>query len=356
MLRNSQRAGLIGDGGDPWPLYCGMNGRQVDGDAGPLPRYAVDCQTPAVTLGQRIDNAENQSAAAMLTGQAAVDLPEWVNRPRSSLGTHTAAPIDDADPGEVLRTGNDCDLDGRLGAAELRRVGQKLLEHLLKSTPIGIDRVRRTANGKGDFAALTRFALPEIVEDRLEGFRQIDIFELQRKPAGFELRDRQDIDNKLEHLPSGLAGVASIVDVAPLIDRPECLFGNHLAEPNDRIERRPQFMAHRAQEGGLRGVGRARLVARRSQFELVALTLSDILAGALEIRRLVSVGRDLRPQVQGADFAVAGDDAMVEIDLCALERMPQHANDGTPVGTRDPPQQCPNRQRPGAFRQPDHAT
>ena len=92
---------------------------------------------------------------------------------------------------------------------------------------------------------MTRLALPEVVEDRLDRFRQIEPLELQGKPPGLKLRDGQDIDDELQHLSSGLAGVAGVIDIAALIDRPECLSSDHLAETDDRIERCAEFMAHR---------------------------------------------------------------------------------------------------------------
>ena len=114
-------------------------------------------------------------------------------------------------------------------------------------------------------------------------------------------------------------------------------------------------MAHRGEKSRLRRVRRTRLIAGRGQFELVAFALGDVLAGALQIGRLVSISRGLGPQIQGADFAASRDNAVIEIDLLAFQSLPQRVNDGFPVGPRHTPQQSQYRHRPGALAQAEHA-
>ena len=115
-------------------------------------------------------------------------------------------------------------------------------------------------------------------------------------------------------------------------------------------------MAHRGEKSRLRRVRRTRLVAGPGQFELVAFALGDVLAGALQIGRLVSISRGFGPQIQGADFAAGRDNAVIEIDLLAFQSLAQRVNDGFPVEPRNTPQQSQYRHRPGALAQAEHAT
>src|SRR5205823_10831732 len=250
----------------------------IERDARALPQCAVNRQAPAMALDQAIDDAEPEPGAAMLARQAAVHLPERMDRHCGRLWSDAAALIGDADPRKPVAAG-DGDSDRCRRFAELRRIGEQFQQHLLDGAPVGVDRAWRPADAQRDVAALTRLALAELVKGRFDRLRYVDALQLQRKPAGFELRDRQDVDDKVEHLPAGLAGIAGVINVAALADRPESLPGDHFAEADDGVERRAQLVAHRGEKSRLRRVRGTRLVAGRGQFELVAFALGDVLAG-----------------------------------------------------------------------------
>src|SRR5437588_10879941 len=298
-----------------------------------------------MALNQAIDDAESEPGAAMLARQAAIHLPERMDRHRGRLRGEAAALISDADPHKPLAAGHG-DPDRRPRFAELRRVGEQFQQHLLDGAAVGIDRAWRRADAQRDVAALTRLALAELVKGRFDRFRYVDALQLQRKPAGFELRDRQDVNDKVEHLPAGLAGIAGVINVASLADRPESLSGDHFAEADDGIERRAQLVAHRGEKSRLRRVRRTRLVAGRGQFELVAFALGDVLAGALQIGRLVSISCGFGRQIQGADFGAERENAVIEIYLLAIQSLAPRVSDAFPVGPRYTPLQSQYRHHP----------
>src|SRR5438067_2228709 len=337
---------LVSHRGDARPLGFGGGRRQIERDAGALPQCAVDRQAPAMALDQTIDDAESEPGAAMLARQAAIHLPERMDRHRGRLWGDAAALIGDADPHKPVAA-SDGDPDRRARFAELRRVGEQFQQHLLDGAAVGIDRAWRPADAQRDVAALTRLALAELVKGRFDRFRYVDALQLQRKPAGFELRDRQDVDDKVEHLPAGLAGIAGVINVASLADRPESLPGDHFAEADDGVEGRAQLVAHRGEKSRLRRVRRTRVVAGRRQFELVAFALGDVLAGALQIGRLVSISCGFGPQIQGADFGAGRDNAVIEIDLLDFQTLAQRVDDGFASGPRYTLQQSQYRPRQG---------
>ena len=220
--------------------------------------------------------------------------------------------------------------------------------------PVRREQTRRAADRQCHLAPLAFVALPEFGHRRLGHLGQIDVLQLQLVPAGLQLGDGQDIDDELEHLLARLPGIAGIVDVAAFGDRSERLLGDHVAEADDRVERRAQLVAHRGEEGRLGGIGAARLVARRRQGDLGALALGDVLERPLQVGGVVLGRRYLGAQAQGARHAVRRDDLMVDIDPLTVQAAAQGSGDRLPVGAGNPPQQRFKRQGTRPVAQPEH--
>jgi len=75
---------------------------------------------------------------------------------------------------------------------------------------------------------------------------------------------------------AAVANVACIFTIAFVAQRPQQLAFEELREPDDRVQRRAQLVAHVRQELGLGGVGRLRGVLGLSQALAEPLPLRDV--------------------------------------------------------------------------------
>ena len=144
---------------------------------------------------------------------------------------------------------------------------------------------------------------------------------LQLHPAGLDLRDIQDIVDDREQVVPGVAD--------PL--QPLRVFGRHavpaqqVRQPDDRVQRRPDLMAHVGQERALGLVRRVRLIAGLTQGLFSALALGDIAIGYAAAERFSHHILD-RPALmldpaQLAVLVVHAEFEMAHADMLALVQM-----------------------------------
>ncbi len=94
-----------------------------------------------------------------------------------------------------------------------------------------------------------------------------DLRELELHAAGLDLGEVEDVVDQREQMPSGLEHVVDVGELA-FVELAEHLLVQHLAEADDRVQRRAQLVRHRGQEVGL--VAARRLELAVQPLELVA--------------------------------------------------------------------------------------
>ena len=202
---------------------------------------------------------------------------------------------------EISRAGgSDLELDAAF-VGELAGVAQQVEKALLELGAVGVKRAERRRTD--DFETV-RVRRRQRLDDRahlLDQTGEIDLFEIEVHLAGLDLRQIEDVVDQAEEMP---AGIADLGEVGQKLVLPLVLRGlvQHLAVADDRVQRRPQLVAHAGEEG--------RFVLAR-HFELL-VEIAELL------RRPVDVGR------QRAQFvAIADRHALGEVagrDLAAASR------------------------------------
>src|SRR6185295_12509839 len=91
--------------------------------------------------------------------------------------------------------------------------------------------------------------------------------------AGLDLRDREDAVDEVEEV---LAAPLDHVDVIARRGRDGAVADEELREAEDRVERRPELVAHRREERALRAVRAARLFFGGARPRLGARELVDL--------------------------------------------------------------------------------
>ena len=138
--------------------------------------------------------------------------------------------------------------------------------------------------------------VPEIAVDVVAQAGEGDFFDLDRHGAGFDLREIENVVDEVQQVGAGRVDVARELD---LLGRQVArdVFGQLLAEDQDRIERRPQFVGHIGQELGLVLRGQRQLgglflerVAGLFDFGVLALDLGVLLGQQLRLGAQLFVG------------------------------------------------------------------
>ena len=98
----------------------------------------------------------------------------------------------------------------------------------------------------------------------LQNLGNRDRRELQLHPAGLDLGEVEDVVDQREQM---LAGFEHVVDVGELalVQLAEHLLVQHLAEADDRVQRRSQLVRHRGEEVGLVAARRLELAVQRAR-------------------------------------------------------------------------------------------
>ena len=131
---------------------------------------------------------------------------------------------------------------------ELERVGQQVLQHLLQAFGI---RHHAAAEIAVDLDLERQMAVLGFVPERpSHGFQQVrgqDFLGIDRHGAGLDLRQIEDVADQVEQVGAGAMDGAGEFDL--LVGQVAVgVFGELLAEDQDRVERRAQLVRHVGQE------------------------------------------------------------------------------------------------------------
>ena len=93
------------------------------------------------------------------------------------------------------------------------------------------------------------------VHDAGDGLADLDRLLREREPPGLDARDVEDLVDQLQQVPAALEDLLHALAVGSAVG----LHLEELPEAEDRVERRPQLVAHAREELTLRLVGAVRL-------------------------------------------------------------------------------------------------
>ena len=94
--------------------------------------------------------------------------------------------------------------------------------------------------------------------------------------AALDLRHVENAVDHREQVMSGLADQRRVFVAARLVELHHLLVREHLGEPDDRVERRAQLVAHGGKEAALGGVGALGILARALERLLLTLALGHV--------------------------------------------------------------------------------
>ncbi|MEL0028368.1 MAG: hypothetical protein VW625_06865 [Perlucidibaca sp.] len=120
--------GWIGAGG-------GGDHRQINDEAGSLPRHGLGMDMPAHALYQAAADGQAKSGATSGTLIRAIGLGKRLEQARQKVRRNAAALVADPD-GDVLACTDDIDIYAAARRGELDRVGKEVLEHLDQPVPV----------------------------------------------------------------------------------------------------------------------------------------------------------------------------------------------------------------------------
>ena len=131
---------------------------------------------------------------------------------------------------------------------ELERIGQQIFQHLLQALGIGGDgasEIRIEMNVERQLTSV-RF-MTERPRDHVEHIGEEDLFRIHGDRAGLDLRQIQDIADKVQEVGAGAMNGPGELD---LLARQIAfrIVGQLLAKDQDRVERRPQLVRHVGEE------------------------------------------------------------------------------------------------------------
>ena len=148
--------------------------------------------------------------------------------------------------------------DSELHAAlrgKFERVRQEVLQHLLQPLRVGDDRaveIGRNLHIEIETAVFRLVA--ERPRHRVEQVRKEDFLRIDRNRAGFDLREIENVGDEVQQVGAGAVNRAGELDL-PLRQIALWILLQLLPEDQDRVQRRPQLVAHIGQKLGfvLRG-------------------------------------------------------------------------------------------------------
>jgi len=137
----------------------------------------------------------------------------------------------------------DPDLTGR----ELDRIRKQVQHNLPEAQLVDGNDVDRGAHAQlQPHASLCR-PLPDHRHAVLERLADVDERRLQLHPAGLDLREVEDVVEKLEQVLARLPDVADVLLLA-VVEITALLLEEHLGEPDDGVQRRAQLVRHVGEE------------------------------------------------------------------------------------------------------------
>ncbi len=256
--------GRLGGGHQDRTDHLGRSGadeRQESRERAADPELGGDADRPTLDLEIALGQGETETGAARRFQAVGLDLAKLLEDQGAVLRGDAGAVVDDVDAhaGGVQRplvSGERGGTDHYLAAARrvLDGVRQQVDEDLLQLVGVG-DHLRQPARRLDhDHHPVLLGHAAHQVDGLGHDLGRADRLEVELHVAGLDLGDvEQGVDQRQEVLAAG-ADVAQEAGLARVDLVGELAFEN-LGEADDRVERRPQLVAHVGQEATLQAVG-----------------------------------------------------------------------------------------------------
>ena len=236
------------------PLRPAPGRGQDDGDAGARAPRAVDRQSAAMQIEQRLGERQAEAGAFVAPLQPAVDLTERLERDLDIGLRHTNAGIAHRD-GDAGRAVLRAERHGAAAAGEFDRVGQRLRKICLSlaASPI---------SGNSPIVATFKVSPAALHCSRIIAAQSARISAMSSARASRRILPDLafgEIEYRIDHrqqMAAAAQDVVRIIAIARIAQPAEDFAGDDFGKADDRIERGAQFVAHIGEKAGLGGVGR----------------------------------------------------------------------------------------------------
>ena len=297
------RPGVIGDlaVGHPWARSVDARQHHPDGKDRALPGRARDGDVAAQRFGQQLGDGESQPksrrqpvALRLPADERLVDMPQILRQDA------VAGIVDDK--ARHLRPVADVKIDPP-GIGELDGVGQEVDEDLPQPLLVGAHMHRQFAGPRVAEGQPLGFRLqPEHVDQLVEEIVDVDRVGIDLQPPGLDLGD---IEQSVDQPRQVLGAAPDDLDRGLPLGRNGLVALEDLRVPEDRVERRAQFVTEANDVAALGPVGRLGVLLGLLQCRIGAAMGADFLEQQRRLPRTLLLGHP--PAVIGEHQEPAGD-------------------------------------------------
>lgn len=197
-------------------------------------------------LRQRACDRQSEAGALVAAGHVALDLLEGTADPVELLARDADAGVLDIDVERIACLAQ-ADRDPAAFGREFGGVVDQIADDLVERMRIGHE-VQVDCPVDAEFDALALDLVARAAHRLLDDEADRDAGLLQLQLAGFDARHVEDVVDDAEQIAAALPDIAGIVEIAVAAEAAEQAVFHDLGEADDRVERRPQLMAHIGEE------------------------------------------------------------------------------------------------------------
>ena len=291
VVVHHQHERAVGLAVDRWPghrrrLRRHRRDGQPDRERAALAPLALDAHGPAVQQGEAPGQGKAQTRSLLSASRLLVQLLELAEQPVQVRRIDADPGVGDGDLDPVAGP-EGRDGDRASGGCELDRVREEVEHHLLQLAGVG-DQGQRRFHLALELDGLRPRQRLHRGDNVPRGLLEVDRLHVQVHLAGLDLREVQDVVDQLQKV---LAAGVDLLDEAPargVIEGSGPSIAEQLREPDDRVERRPQLVAHAGEEPAL---GAVRAIGLRLRQPQLLVRLAE-LPRALVDHRLELAGQE----------------------------------------------------------------
>ena len=253
--------------------------RQHQAETAALVLFAVDDQLPAQQLRQAPRDRQAQTATAVMTAGAGIDLFEGLEDRVQALFGNTNAGITHrqrhmlvvggrADAGQHGAAGQRHMQGHRAFAGELEGIAEQVVEHLLQLGTIGDQGVgHRRVHLDGELQTVFHRHVAEVARHLAGDGIDLHFLAVHVHLAGFDLGQIEDVVDQPQQVGTGVVDDRRGLHFLH-IQMPALVLGQLLGQDQQAVERRTQLVRHIGQEVGLVLAGTRQLLCLELGFAL----------------------------------------------------------------------------------------
>ena len=231
-----------------------------------LAEGAVGPRLTAHQARQMGGDGEPQPGAAETPGGGGVGLLEGPEQPAQRLGLDADAGVDDLEAQVHLGLVLGIDAGAQLhhaGIGELDRVAEVVEQHLAEAGRVAAQHVRHVGDIDDHLDPLLGGPVGDQRADLADHLLEVEIGLVEGQAAGLDLRDVEDVVDDREQV---LGRVAHLDQAGLGLDVRDAA-AQQVGEPDDRVHRRADLVAHVGEEDALGAVGRIGGLAGRLELD-----------------------------------------------------------------------------------------